>query len=146
LKPKVYWGASDTLEEGESSYLSQIINLVKELQESKSYAMVFWCAIKGADIILTKSDLLSIVDVIALSKQTYRKMLQNLWWASGYNIIAIPLAAGILAKWGIFINPAVDAILLSANTVIVAINAQLLKNIKPRQRKHIEHHYMHSHH
>ncbi len=84
-------------------------------------------AIESADIILTKSDLINVVDAITLSKQTYRKMLQNLWWASGYNIIAIPLAAGVLAKWGILVNPAIGAILMSASTVIVAINAQLLK-------------------
>lgn len=103
-------------------------------------------AIESADIILTQSDLLGVVDAITLSKQTYRKMLQNLWWASGYNIIAIPLAAGVLAKWGIIINPAVGAILMSASTVIVAINAQLLKNIKPQQRKQIQHHRAHSYH
>ncbi|MBN2721321.1 MAG: copper-translocating P-type ATPase [Campylobacterales bacterium] len=103
-------------------------------------------AIESADIILTKSDLLSVVDAITLSKQTYRKMLQNIWWASGYNIIAIPLAAGVLSKWGILINPAVGAILMSASTVIVAINAQLLKNIKPQQRKQLVHHDAHSHH
>ncbi len=103
-------------------------------------------AIESADIILTKSDLINVVDAITLSKQTYRKMLQNLWWASGYNIIAIPLAAGILAKWGILIDPAIGAILMSASTVIVAINAQLLKNIKPQQRKQIEHHHVRLHH
>lgn len=103
-------------------------------------------AIDSADIILTKSDLLGVVDAITLSQQTYRKMLQNLWWASGYNIIAIPLAAGVLAKWGILINPAVGAILMSASTVIVALNAQLLKKAKPLQIKQIEHHHVHPHH
>jgi Cu2+-exporting ATPase len=88
-------------------------------------------AIESADIILTKSDLMGVVDAITISKQTYHKILQNLWWASGYNIIAIPLAAGILAKWGILINPAVGAILMSASTIIVALNAQLLKKLKP---------------
>jgi len=100
-------------------------------------------AIESADIILTKSDLLDVVDAISLSQQTYRKMLQNLWWASGYNIIAIPLAAGVLAPWGILINPAVGAILMSASTVIVALNAQLLKNTKPIQRKEMEHNHIH---
>ncbi len=92
-------------------------------------------AIESADIILTKSDLVDVVDAINLSRQTYRKMLQNLWWASGYNIIAIPLAAGVLAKWGILVNPAVGAILMSASTIIVALNAQLLKNTKLQLRK-----------
>ncbi len=92
-------------------------------------------AIESADIILTKSDLLDVVDAISLSRQTYRKMLQNLWWASGYNIIAIPLAAGVLVKWGILINPAAGAIMMSASTVIVALNAQLLKNTKLQLKK-----------
>jgi P-type Cu2+ transporter len=64
---------------------------------------------------------------LALSRATYRKMLQNLWWAAGYNIAAIPLAAGVLAAWGILLTPAVGAVLMSASTVIVAINAQLLR-------------------
>ena len=64
---------------------------------------------------------------MALSRATYRKMLQNLWWAAGYNIVAIPLAAGVLAAWGILLTPAVGAVLMSASTVVVAINAQLLK-------------------
>lgn len=84
-------------------------------------------AIESADIILTQSDLLSVVDAIDLSKKTYTKMIQNLWWASGYNLIAIPLAAGALAKWGIIIDPAAGAILMSLSTIIVAFNAQLLK-------------------
>lgn len=144
---------------GENSYLSQVINLVKKLQSSRSHTQdlanhaakwLFYAAlaigaetdiaIESADIILTKSDLMNVVDAITLSKQTYRKMLQNIWWASGYNIIAIPLATGVLAKWSILIDPAIGAILMSASTVIVAINAQLLKNIKPQQRKQTEHH------
>ena len=84
-------------------------------------------AIESADIILTKSNLESVLDAIILSKKTYRKMVQNLWWASGYNIIAIPLAAGVLSKWGIIIDPAIGAILMSISTVVVAINAQLLR-------------------
>ncbi len=84
-------------------------------------------AIDSADIILTKSDLYSVVPAIKLSRATYRKMVQNLWWASGYNIVAIPLAAGVMAPWGIIIDPAVGAILMSVSTVVVALNAQLLK-------------------
>jgi Cu2+-exporting ATPase len=68
--------------------------------------------------------------IIALSKATYRKMIQNLWWAAGYNIVAIPLAAGVLATWGFLLQPAVGAILMSASTVIVALNAQLLRRSK----------------
>ena len=84
-------------------------------------------AIESADIILTQSDPMSVVHAIDLSRATYRKMLQNLWWASGYNIVAIPLAAGVLAPWGILVDPAIGAVLMSASTIIVALNAQLLR-------------------
>jgi len=85
-------------------------------------------AIESADIILTTSELLRVTDAIRLSKTTYRKMVQNLWWASGYNLLAIPLAAGVLTPWGIMIKPALGAVLMSLSTVIVAFNAQLLKD------------------
>jgi Cu2+-exporting ATPase len=65
--------------------------------------------------------------IIALSRATYRKMMQNLWWAAGYNIVAIPLAAGVLAPWGIVLPAAVGALLMSLSTVIVALNAHLLR-------------------
>jgi len=65
--------------------------------------------------------------MIRLSRATYRKMVQNLWWAAGYNIVAIPLAAGVLAPWGIVLTPAAGAVLMSLSTIIVAINAQLLR-------------------
>jgi Cu2+-exporting ATPase len=67
--------------------------------------------------------------IIALSRASYRKMIQNLWWAAGYNIIAIPLAAGLLAPAGIVLSPAAGAVLMSISTVIVAINAQLLRRV-----------------
>jgi Cu2+-exporting ATPase len=84
-------------------------------------------AIKSADIILTKSDPRDVVKVISLSKATYRKMVQNLSWATGYNVVAIPLAAGVLYGSGILLAPAVGAVLMSASTVVVALNAQLLR-------------------
>ncbi len=84
-------------------------------------------AMETADIVLIKSDPKDVVTLMRLSKKTYRKMVQNLWWASGYNIFAIPLAAGILAPLGIILSPAVGAILMSMSTIIVAINARLLK-------------------
>ena len=84
-------------------------------------------AIKSADIILVKSDPRDVIRVIHLSKATYRKMVQNLVWATGYNVVAIPLAAGVLYGSGIILSPAVGAILMSFSTVIVAINAQLLR-------------------
>ena len=84
-------------------------------------------AVEAGDVVLIRSDPRDVPRIIALSKATYRKMIQNLWWAAGYNIVAIPLAGGALAKWGIVLNPAVGAILMSMSTVIVAVNAQLLR-------------------
>lgn len=84
-------------------------------------------AIKSADIILVKSNPQDVVKVIHLSKATYRKMTQNLAWATGYNLLAIPLAAGVLYGWGILLAPAVGAVLMSLSTVVVAVNAQLLR-------------------
>ena len=84
-------------------------------------------AIESAGLILVRSNPLDVVKIIALSRASYRKMVQNLWWAAGYNIIALPLAAGILAPWNILLSPAVGALLMSLSTIIVAINAQLLR-------------------
>ncbi len=87
-------------------------------------------AIESAGIILVRNDPRDIVKIVSLSKLTYRKMLQNLFWATGYNVIAIPLAAGILANQGILLQPALGAVFMSASTVIVAFNAILLRNSK----------------
>lgn len=84
-------------------------------------------AMETADIVLVKSNPNDVVALIDLSKKTYRKMVQNLWWATGYNIFAIPLAAGVLAPWGIVVSPAIGAVFMSLSTIIVAINAKLLK-------------------
>ncbi|ARI77755.1 heavy metal translocating P-type ATPase [Halobacillus mangrovi] len=84
-------------------------------------------AVETADIVLVKSNPKDILSIIQLSKNTYKKMVQNLWWAAGYNIFAIPLAAGVLAPIGIVLSPAVGAILMSFSTIVVAINAKLLK-------------------
>ncbi len=84
-------------------------------------------AMETADVVLVKSNPNDVVSLMDLSKKTYRKMVQNLWWATGYNIVAIPLAAGVLAPIGLVLSPAVGAVLMSLSTVIVAINAQLLK-------------------
>ncbi|MDP9176986.1 MAG: copper-translocating P-type ATPase [Gemmatimonadota bacterium] len=84
-------------------------------------------AVEAGDVVLIRSDPRDVPRIIALSKATYRKMIQNLWWAAGYNIFALPLAAGILAPWGIVLNPAVGAVLMSLSTVVVALNAQLLR-------------------
>jgi len=84
-------------------------------------------AIETADVILVKSNPLDIVGVVSLSRSTYSKMIQNLIWATGYNIIAIPVAAGVLYNWGILLNPALGALFMSFSTVIVAVNAKFLK-------------------
>jgi Cu2+-exporting ATPase len=84
-------------------------------------------AIETADVILVRDDPRDVVAVVRLSRATYRKMLQNLAWATGYNVIAIPLAAGVLAGIGFVMSPAVGAVLMSLSTIIVAINARLLK-------------------
>jgi Cu2+-exporting ATPase len=84
-------------------------------------------AVESADIILVQNNPLDIVKLLNLSKASYRKMVQNLFWATGYNAIAIPLAAGVLAPIGIMLSPAVGAVIMSLSTVIVAFNAQLLR-------------------
>ena len=84
-------------------------------------------AIESADVILVKSNPNDVVNVINLSKATYRKMVQNLFWATGYNALALPLAAGVLYNQGIMVSPALGAGLMSLSTIIVAINARLLK-------------------
>src|SRR6266498_2067 len=84
-------------------------------------------AIESAGLILVNSNPLDVVKIFKLSRASYSKMIQNLWWAAGYNVVAIPLAAGVLAPWGIVLNPAVGAILMSVSTIVVALNAQLLR-------------------
>jgi Cu2+-exporting ATPase len=87
-------------------------------------------AVEAGDVVLVRSDPRDVPRIIALSRASYRKMIQNLWWAAGYNIVAIPLAAGVLAPQGILLPPAFAAVLMSASTVIVALNAQLLRRAK----------------
>jgi Cu2+-exporting ATPase len=87
-------------------------------------------AVEAGDIVLVRSDPRDVPAIIALSRASYRKMVQNLWWAAGYNIVAIPLAAGVLAPWGIVLSPAAGAVLMSLSTVIVAVNAQLLRSVE----------------
>jgi P-type Cu2+ transporter len=84
-------------------------------------------AAETADILLVNSDPKDIASLILFGKATYNKMIQNLWWAAGYNIIVIPLAAGVLYKWNIVLSPAFGAVLMSLSTIIVAVNARLLK-------------------
>jgi Cu2+-exporting ATPase len=86
-------------------------------------------AIESAGIILVRSDPLDIVRILTLSEATHKKMIQNLIWAAGYNVVALPLAAGVLAPLGILLSPAVGALLMSLSTVIVAVNANLMRRL-----------------
>jgi len=87
-------------------------------------------AIKSADIILVASDPADVIQFLDLARATNRKMTENLWWGAGYNLLAIPLAAGVLAPIGFMLDPMVGAVIMSLSTIIVAINAMTLK-IKP---------------
>jgi Cu2+-exporting ATPase len=87
-------------------------------------------AIESAGVVLASSDPRAVTGVIRLSKASYRKMVQNLAWAAGYNVVAIPLAAGVLAWAGLTLSPAIGAVLMSASTIVVALNAQLLRRVR----------------
>ena len=90
-------------------------------------------AVETADVILVRSNPLDVVAILKLSRATYLKMIQNLVWATGYNFVAIPLAAGALYAWGVLLTPALGAVLMAASTVIVAINARLLRlKVEPK--------------
>ena len=86
-------------------------------------------AIESAGVVLAGNDPRAVLSMIELSRASYRKMIQNLVWAAGYNIVAVPLAAGVLAPIGVVLSPAVGAVLMSLSTIIVALNAQLLRRI-----------------
>jgi Cu2+-exporting ATPase len=92
-------------------------------------------AVEAGDVVLVRSDPRDVAAIVALSRASYRKMVQNLWWAAGYNILAIPLAAGVLVGWGILLVPAVGAVLMSISTIVVALNAQLLRRVQLRPRQ-----------
>jgi Cu2+-exporting ATPase len=81
-------------------------------------------------MVLASSDPRGVAAVARLSRASYRKMVQNLAWAAGYNVVALPLAAGVLAWAGVALSPAVGAILMSASTIVVALNAQLLRRVR----------------
>lgn len=86
-------------------------------------------AVQSADLVLVKSDPREVVKILRLSKASYRKQLQNIWWGAGYNIVMIPLAAGVLVSFGFDMPPAVGAALMSLSTIVVAVNAQLLRRL-----------------
>jgi Cu2+-exporting ATPase len=87
-------------------------------------------AVEAGDVVLVRNDPRDVPRIIRLSRSTYRKMIQNLWWAAGYNIVAIPLAAGVLAHQGVVLHPALGAVFMSLSTIIVALNAQLLRRVR----------------
>lgn len=87
-------------------------------------------AIESADLVLIESAPLDAAKALNLAHKTYNKMIQNLFWLAGYNVIAIPLAVGVAYAWGILLSPAVGALLMSLSTVVVAINAVLLRRAK----------------
>src|SRR5690606_30496644 len=89
-------------------------------------------AIASAGVILASDDPRSVLSVIELSRASYRKMQQNLWWAAGYNLLSVPLAAGVLAPIGFILPMSVGALLMSASTIVVAVNAQLLRRLDLR--------------
>jgi Cu2+-exporting ATPase len=89
-------------------------------------------AVESAGIVLVRSDPRDVASAIRLSRATYRKMVENLIWATGYNLVAIPVAAGVLVPWGIDLPMAVGAIVMSLSTIIVAANAQLLRRVRLR--------------
>ena len=92
-------------------------------------------AVESADIVLVRDDPRDVVGAIELSRASYRKMVENLVWATGYNVVAIPVAAGILVPWGIDLSMAAGAVAMSASTIIVALNAQLLRRLRLRRRR-----------
>ncbi|WP_374250237.1 HAD-IC family P-type ATPase [Micromonospora sp. R77] len=87
-------------------------------------------AIESAGVVLASSDPRGVAGVVRLSRASYRKMVQNLAWAAGYNVVALPLAAGVLAWAGVALSPALAAVLMSASTIVVALNAQLLRRVR----------------
>jgi Cu2+-exporting ATPase len=90
-------------------------------------------AVESAGIVLVRSDPRDVVGAIELSRASYNKMIQNLFWATAYNVVAIPLAAGVLAPWGFVLPMAAGAVAMSASTIIVAANAQLLRRLRLRR-------------
>ncbi|HYQ94307.1 MAG TPA: HAD-IC family P-type ATPase, partial [Burkholderiales bacterium] len=93
-------------------------------------------AIESAGIVLVRNDPRDVVGAIELSRATYRKMVQNLVWASAYNLVSIPIAGGLLVRWGFDLPMSVGAVAMSASTIIVAANAQLLRRVKLRRASH----------
>ena len=107
--------------------------LVERDQESATWTSQATVARASAGIVLVKNDPRDVARIIELSKASYRKMVQNLAWAVGYNVLALPLAAGVLAPLNIVLPPAIGALLMSLSTVVVALNAQTLRGLQLRK-------------
>jgi Cu2+-exporting ATPase len=118
---------------GQTVFVGDGINDAPALQEADMGVAIGAgtnVAIESADLVLIESDPLAVVAALRLSRASYHKMVQNLLWATGYNVVALPLAAGVAYAWGVLLSPAVGAVLMSASTVIVAVNAMLLRRLR----------------
>jgi Cu2+-exporting ATPase len=118
---------------GQTVFVGDGINDAPALQEADMGVAIGAgtnVAIESADLVLVENDPLAVVAALRLSRASYHKMIQNLLWATGYNVVALPLAAGVAYAWGILLSPAVGAVLMSASTVIVAVNAMLLRRLR----------------